>query len=54
MLISGLVFVGWIFCSLASVGLSGSYECGIYVLPDRIFFWDTDVATRGLGVKHFF
>lgn len=27
MLISGLVFVGWVFSSLVSVALSGSEEC---------------------------
>lgn len=41
MLISGLVFSGWVFCSSVSIALTGFQEgVGDCVLSVREFFWD--------------
>lgn len=37
-MLSGFVFVGWLFYSLVSVTLSGSYGSVMAVLPGSAFF----------------
>lgn len=46
MLISGLIFVGFVFCSFVSIALSGFFgECGDCVLLGSKCFWDPHMCT---------
>lgn len=54
MLIFGLVFVGWMFCSVVSVAFSSSKEGVVAVMPAWKFFWGhlIGMATGGFRGKY--